>query len=260
MPGELPWGPEPASTGIWTGIALADLLRSAGIAEGARYVQFTGLDQVERQGRQFGFGGSIDVAKALCAEVLLAWQLNGEALPPAHGFPLRTIVPGWIGARSVKWLGTITLSAEPSSNYFQSKAYRVQREVNPLDPRDVTGGFALSEVPLNGVIVDPALDGVVARGRVPIRGWAMGAAGRPVTTVEVSANAGLDWTAARIVRDMAWSWVFWEATLELAAGRHTLVARATDSAGTAQPRELREAWNVKGYNNNAWHRVNIRAE
>ncbi len=260
MPGELPWGPEPASTGVWTGVSLADLLRSLGIAEQASHVHFTGLDQVERQGKRFGFGGSIDVAKALSSEVLLAWQLNGEALPPAHGFPLRTIVPGWIGARSVKWLGTITLSDEPSSNYFQNKAYRVQREVDPLDPRDVTAGIALSEVPLNAVIVDPAPGGVVAPGRVLVRGWAMGEGGRPVTTVEVSANAGRDWTAARIIQDMAWSWVFWEATVDLAAGGHTLAVRAIDNAGTTQPRELAEVWNVKGYNNNAWHRVAIRAE
>jgi len=261
LPGELPWGPEAVSTGSWTGIALADLLRSVGIAEQARYVQFTGLDQVERQGRRFGFGGSIDVAKALCAEVLLAWQLNGAALPPAHGFPLRTVVPGWIGARSVKWLGTITLSAEPSSNYFQSKAYRVQRETNLEDPRDVSAGIALGEVPLNSVILDPTPDDVVAAGRLPVRGWAMGAAGRPVTAVEVSANAGRDWTGARIAREGSpWSWVFWEATVELAAGCHTLAVRATDSAGATQPRELRETWNVKGYSNNAWHRVAIRAE
>jgi len=260
IPGELPWGPEPASTGVWAGIALSDVLRSVGIAEEARHVQFTGLDQVERQGKRFGFGGSIDVAKALSAEVLLAWQLNGKALPPEHGFPLRTVVPGWIGARSVKWLGTITLADEPSSNYFQSKAYRVQREVNPLDPRDVTAGIALSEVGLNAVIVDPAPDAVVRAGRVQVRGWAMGEGGRPVTAVEVSTNAGRDWTSARIIQDMAWSWVFWEATVDLAAGRHTLVVRATDSAGTTQPRELAEVWNVKGYNNNAWHRVAIHAE
>lgn len=261
LPGELPWGPEPVSTGTWTGIALADLLRSVGIAEQARHVQFTGLDEVERQGRRFGFGGSIDVAKALSTEVLLAWQLNGAALVPAHGFPLRTIVPGWIGARSVKWLGKITLSPEPSSNYFQSRAYRVQREINPRDPRDVSSGMALSEVPLNAVIVDPTPDCVVAAGRVPVRGWAMGSAGRPVTTVEVSTNAGRDWTGARIAQEgLPWSWVFWEATVELAPGCHTLAARATDSAGTTQPRELSDTWNVKGYNNNAWHRVAIRAE
>ena len=261
LPGELPWGPEPVSTGTWAGIGLADLLRSVGIADGARYVHFTGLDEVERHGRRFGFGGSIDLAKALRDEVLLASHLNGAPLPPAHGFPLRSVVPGWIGARSVKWLGRITLSEEPSSNYFQSEAYRVQRRINPDDPRDVSAGVALSEVPLNAVILDPLPDAVVAAGRVPVHGWAMGAAGRPVTLVELSTNDGRDWTCVRIGQpSRPWTWAFWDATVELAPGRHTLAVRARDASDTTQPRDLSETWNVKGYSNNAWHRVAIRAK
>src|SRR3954470_17469957 len=65
LPSELPWGPEPVSTGEWTGVVLGDLLRAVGVGERARHVQFTGLDEVERQGHRFGFGGSIDLAKAL---------------------------------------------------------------------------------------------------------------------------------------------------------------------------------------------------
>jgi sulfite oxidase len=259
LPGELPWGPEPASTGQWTGVALRDLLDAVGVAEGARHVEFVGLDQVERHGHRFG--GSVGLAKALSAEVLLASELNGAPLPPAHGFPLRAVVPGWIGARSVKWLGRITLLAEPSSNYFQSKAYRVQREVNPRDPRDVSAGVALSEVPLNAVIAEPTPGQVVPAGQVQVRGWAMGSAGRPLVGIEVSPNAGQDWVRARISAEgTAWTWTFWETALELTPGPHTLVVRATDSAGATQPSEVSAIWNVKGYGNNAWHRVAIRAE
>jgi sulfite oxidase len=261
LPGELPWGPEAVSTGEWTGVALCDLLRAVGVGERARHVQFIGLDEVERHGHRFGFGGSIDLAKALSAEVLLASELNGAPLPAVHGFPIRVVVPGWIGARSVKWLGRITLAEEPSMNYFQSKAYRVQRELNPRDPRDVSAGVAMSVVPLNAVILDPTPDGVVPAGRVRVRGWAMGSEGRPPTAVEVSPNDGEDWVAARVaVEGAAWTWSLWEATLELARGRHTLAARATDGTGATQPRTLGETWNVKGYGNNAWHRVAIRAE
>ncbi len=261
LPGELPWGPEPASTGRWTGIALADVLRAVGVGDGARFVEFIGLDQVERQGRRFGFGGSIDLAKALSPEVLLASELNGMPLTPEHGFPLRTIVPGWIGARSVKWLGRITLSAEPSCNYFQSQAYRLQREINPNDPRDVSAGIALSEVPVNAVILDPTPDQVVHAGQVPVRGWAMGSGGKPLTQIEVSPNGGCDWLPARISTDGApWAWTFWEAVLKLTPGPHTIAVRAADSGGAAQPSSVDATWNVKGYNNNAWHRVAIRAD
>jgi sulfite oxidase len=258
LPGELPWGPEPASTGTWTGFALGDLLHAVGLAEGSRYVEFLGLDQVERQGERFGFGASIDLPKALASEVLLATELNGTSLPAVHGFPLRAVVPGWIGARSVKWLGRITLLREPSPNYFQSKAYRVQREVNPQDPRDVSRGVALSETPLNSVILYPTPSDAVPAGRLRVYGWAIGSGGRSLTSVEVSSDGGRHWTEARIVTEGGgWAWSRWEATLDLARGRHTLVVRATDTGGVPQPPDINATWNVKGYNNNAWHRTTI---
>lgn len=260
LPGELPWGPEPASTGRWTGIVLGDVLRAVEVSPRARYVEMTGLDRVERHGHHFGFGGSIDLSKALSGEVLLATELNGAPLPPAHGFPLRAVVPGWIGARSVKWLGRITLREEPSSNYFQSKAYRVQRKINPNDPRDVSGGVALGEVPLNVVIVEPSPKQVVTAGPVRVRGWALGSGGHALTAIEVSAGNEQEWMRAGVVaKESDWSWTLWEATVELPRGRHTLVARATDCTGATQPAMLSATWNVKGYNNNAWHRVTVRA-
>jgi sulfite oxidase len=259
LPGELPWGPEAISTGRWRGISLAEVLRSVRVAPGARHVQFTGLDCVERQGRRFGFGGSIDLAKA--DDVVLASELNGAPLPPDHGFPLRAVVPGWIGARSVKWLGRITLAAEPSANYFQSKAYRSQRQVNPNDPRDVSAGTALGEAPLNAVVLEPLRDQTVRAGAVRLRGWAMGSGGRAVTSVEVSPNGGVDWIPAEItVAGERWTWSLWEATLHVPRGRHVLAVRATDASGASMPPGVAETWNVKGYANNAWHRVTVQAE
>ncbi|HUR95704.1 MAG TPA: sulfite oxidase [Gemmatimonadales bacterium] len=260
LPGELPWGPEPISTGRWGGISLADLLRDVDVGEQARHVEFIGLDAVERLGQRFGFGGSIDLGKALTGDVLLATRLNGAALTPDHGFPLRAVVPGWAGARSVKWLGEIVLTTEPSPNYFQSKAYRVQREINPLDARDVTLGRAITEVPLNAVILSPVAGSTVPAGLMTMRGWAMGEGGRRVTAVEVSTDDGRVWRPARIVAEgPAWTWSFWEASVSLAAGYQTLMARATDSAGNTQPAALSATWNVRGYNNNAWHRVQVHA-
>jgi len=261
LPGELPWGPEPVSTGEWTGFALGDVLRSVGARDGARYVELIGLDEVERQGERFGFGGSIDRDKALSDEVLLATDLNGAPLPREHGFPLRAVVPGWIGARSVKWLGRITLRKDPTPNYFQSQAYRVQREIDPQNPRDVSGGVALSEVPVNAVILEPRQDQLVSAGRAQVRGWALGSAARAITRVELSTNDGKDWAQARIaIKESAWAWIFWEVEVDLAPGHHTLVVRATDSSGATQPPSVEATWNVKGYSNNAWHRVTVRAE
>lgn len=261
LPGELPWGPEPISTGRWKGMALREILGAVGVDARARYVEFVGLDEVEREGRRFGFGGSIDLDKALSAEVLLASELNGAPLTAEHGFPLRAIVPGWIGARSVKWLGRITLREDPSPNYFQAKAYRVQREIDRGNPRDVSGGIALTGVPLNAVITEPRPDEVVRAGRVRVRGWAMGSAGRSLTSVEVSSTGGAEWIAARILaEETGWSWALWETSLQLTRGCHTLTVRATDAGGEVQPGDVSATWNVKGYNNNAWYRVAVRAE
>ena len=258
--GELPWGAEAVSNGRWAGVALAEVLRAAGVTAAARFVEFLGLDQVERDGNRFAFGASIDLDKALSDEVILATELNDVPLPPEHGAPLRAIVPGLIGARSVKWLGRIVLAAAPSTNYFQTRAYRIQRTVDAGDPRSVAGGVPITGVPLNAVIVEP-VSGSVPAGAVLIRGWAMGSAGRVVRSVQVSGNAGADWTSTRIVAGGGpWAWTFWEAELTLQPGRHTLVARASDEIDAAQPSELADAWNVKGYSNNAMHRVTISVE
>jgi sulfite oxidase len=261
LTGELPWGPEPVSAGEWTGVALGDLLQTIGVKPEARHVELIGLDRVERQGQQFGFGGSIDLAKAQSDEVLLATHLNGAPLPPAHGFPLRVIVPGWIGARSVKWLGRINLRKDPTDNYFQTQAYRLQREPNPRDSRDVSAGTALTEVPVNSVILHPGPDQLLPPGRTLLRGWAIGSGARLITRVEVAADQGGEWVPARILpQESAWTWAFWEAELELEPGQYTLCARASDSSGATQPSDVRDTWNVKGYVNNAWHRVRIRVE
>ena len=203
-------------------------------------------------------GDRSDLTKALDSEVLLATELNGSPLSPAHGFPLRAVVPGWIGARSVKWLGRITLLKEPSANYFQSKAYRFQRATNPQNPGDVSAGLALSEVPVNAVILSPGSGEVLPAGQLTVRGWAMGSGGRQVNRIEFSSNAGQDWVPARItVEGTSWTWTFWQATVKLPRGRHVLAVKATDIAGATQPPTVDDTWNVKGYINNAWHRVAV---
>jgi sulfite oxidase len=259
LPGELPWGPQAASTGEWTGVSLRDVIDVVGVAQGARYVEFTGLDSVERHGHTFGFGGSIDLEKAMAGDVILATELNGEPLPPVHGFPVRALVPGWIGARSVKWLGRITFLDHSSENYFQTQAYRVQYKPDPSKPRDVSAGVALSTIALNAVILDPVPEQEMCAGEIRVRGWALGSTARPVAAVHVSPNDAHDWVEARITNPgMGYTWTFWEATVTIPKpGRHTLVVRASDGVAAPQSPELKDGWNVKGYANNAWHRVAI---
>ena len=258
VPGELLWGADAIGTGWWSGVSLQDVLMAAGVTDEARHVAFTGLDQVDRHDRRFGFGGSIPLDKALSPEVLLAFALNGEPLPPEHGLPLRAVVPGFIGARSVKWLGEIAVQATPSANYFQTEAYRVLREPDPINPRDVTAGEPLGAAQLNAVIVSPSTGATLLPGPVEVTGWAFGGDTARVARVDVSPDGGATWVRATLDDQVSpWSWSFWRASVTLLSGSHTLVARAWDQAGNSQSAHLADVWNVKGYANTAWHRVTV---
>ncbi|HRH61363.1 MAG TPA: molybdopterin-dependent oxidoreductase, partial [Chitinophagaceae bacterium] len=122
VPGEVPWREGVIGNAIWAGAKLKDVLAAAGVQPGALHVEFMGAEDVFRQGRNVGFGASIPIDKAMSDDVLLAYEMNGAPLQPTHGFPLRAVVPGYIGARSVKWLVHITLQQTPSKNYFQDHA------------------------------------------------------------------------------------------------------------------------------------------
>ncbi|MDX2119650.1 MAG: sulfite oxidase [Gemmatimonadota bacterium] len=260
VPGELVWDLEPAGTAVWGGVALRDVLLAAGVRDAAAHVGLTGLDEVERGGTTFGFGGSVPREKALEPEVLLAYEMNGQPLPALHGGPVRLVVPGYIGARSVKWMAEIELLAEPSANYFQVAAYRVLQEPDPADPRDVRAGEALGEVALNAVILAPEQGSRLPAGDVTVRGWAMD--GRsPVRRVEVSPDGCRTWIGADLEAAKGrWSWQRWTARVTLPPGPAVLIARAWNEAGEGQPESIAEVWNAKGYANNAWHRVAVEIE
>lgn len=258
IPGELPWGAEAIANGAWSGFRLADVLARAGVRPEAAHVAFTGLDPVSRLGTTFGFGGSVPLAKALHPDTLLADTINGAPLTPAHGAPLRALVPGYIGARSVKWLASITLQAEPSANYFQRRAYRLFPPDATPDSVDWDSGLMLGEAPLNAVIATPADGATLSPGPVTLRGYAAAGGDRTIARVDVSADGGQTWQQAQLEADGGpWSWSLWSLPLVLAPGTHHLVVRAVDSSGTMQPATPDHGWNFKGYMSNAWHRITL---
>jgi sulfite oxidase len=114
---------------------------------------------------------------------------------------------------------------------------------------------------VNAVIVQPVAGMVVPAGPTRVRGWTIGSEGQPLARVDVSPNGCDGWTPARIhAGGSRWTWSFWEAEVDLPRGEHTITVRAVDVSGATQPEMVLETWNVKGYANNAWHRVPIRAE
>lgn len=265
IPGELPWGAEAISHAEWSGVRLADVLAAAGPQAGARHAAFLGLDETERHGHRFHFGGSIPLGRALHPEVLLADTMNGQPLPAAHGAPLRVVVPGYIGARSVKWVSRITLQEGPSDNYFQAKAYRLFPASTTPDNVVWETGMMLGESPVNSAICSP-LDGeTVPGGKAKVRGWAVAGGDRQVARVELSTDGGKTWQGAQLQNGAnqgdSWSWTFWTSALDLqGSGEHEILCRAFDSAAQTQPREVSEVWNFKGYANNAWFRVRVRVD
>ena len=153
---QLAWGIEAIGTAHWAGVRLGDILKAAGIVgDKAAHIGFLGLDTFLRDGERSHFGSSIPLDKALACEVLLAYEMNGEDLPLAHGSPLRMIVPGYIGARSVKWLCSIGVLEEPSDNYFQQVGYKLFPPSINVYNVNYADGMQLTKLPVNSVIVQP---------------------------------------------------------------------------------------------------------
>jgi sulfite oxidase len=257
IPGEAPWGPGATGTATWSGASLADVLELAGPTAQAAHVGFEGADVCGEAEPAQRFGGSIPLDKACRPEVLLAWAMNGEPLPPVHGAPLRVVVPGYIGARSVKWLQRIELRAQPWQGYFQHVVYRLV----PEDGRPGPGvGMPLGLIALNAAVLSPADGASVPAGDVDVRGYAFAGGDRSVERVDVSTDGGASWSPASLLDDLGrWAWRQWHITLRLAPGEHRILVRAWDSSAATQPEDVAALWNPKGYVNNARPEIQVRA-
>jgi len=258
IPGESPWTADAIGTAAWTGVPLRAVLDAAGVGKEARHVAFTGLDTAHLEGHTFNVGGSIPLDKARQPEVLLAYTMNDDPLSPRHGFPLRAIVPGYAGIRSVKWLGEIRVQAEPSDSYTYTHDYKLFPPQVEKEAADWSTGLPIGELSLTSAICTPADGATIAAGRVRVAGYAFAGGGRDVARVDVSADGGTTWTTAGMAPEgSCWTWRFWDCTLDLPEGSHTLVARAYDTAANTQPEDPAPLWNFGGYMNNAWHRVTV---
>jgi DMSO/TMAO reductase YedYZ molybdopterin-dependent catalytic subunit len=248
-----PWLLEAVGNAEWTGVAVADVLGLAGVGDGALEVLFTGLDRGVEGGVEQSYARSLAVGDALDGP-LLAYAVNGEPLPPQHGFPLRLLVPGWYGMTAVKWIGRIDVLTEPYDGYQQATAYRYRSE--PEDP-----GTPVTRIMPRALMVPPGIPDFMTRqrhleaGPCSLEGRAWSGWGA-IEAVEVSADGGASWAAATLgpaVPEGAWrGWTYaWEAD----AGEHELCCRARDVAGNAQPVEA--GWNVGGYANTSVQRVPV---
>jgi DMSO/TMAO reductase YedYZ molybdopterin-dependent catalytic subunit len=249
-----PWLAEAVGTARWRGAPLSPLLAEAKPADDAVEVVFAGLDRGFEGGAEQRFERSLPLEEALRGDAILAYEINGQPLPPQHGFPLRVLVPGWYGMTNVKWLTEILVTETPFPGYQQTRGYRLRMEEDEE-------GVPLSRIRPRALMVPPGIPDFPTRRRtlaagactVEGRAWS---GSPPVERVEVSTDGGATWADARL-GDAAgpWAWRSWMYDWDARPGEHELCCRATDAAGNTQP--LEPEWNLGGYANNAVQRVSI---
>ncbi|MFH8991555.1 sulfite oxidase [Streptomyces sp. NPDC017940] len=227
----------------WRGVRLADVLRRAGLARHAVDVMPRGLDDgyVTADGTDLGrVRRPLPLAKAL-DDVLLAYEMNGEPLPPDHGHPVRVVVPSWIGVASVKWVGDIEVSATPLYSPWNTDFYRLFGPGHPPQ-----GSAPLTRQTLKSAFELPwhARFEAGTRHRLTGRSWSGGGA---VDHVEISTDNGGTWRRARLHdAPRRGSWVRWSADWHpRTPGPGVLLARTTDTTGRTQPATT--AFNTQGY-------------
>ncbi len=257
VPG-IQWARGGVGNAAFAGPRLADVLRRAGVKATGKHVAFNGLD--EPPGKVPDFIRSIPIEKAMDPDTLLATTMNGAPLKLEHGFPVRAVVPGWLGAASVKWLIEIHVIDREFEGNFMKPGYRFPtRPVPPGGEISPDETATIKGLPVKSIIARPGDGAYVKRGAVRITGAAW-AGEQTVTRVEVSTDHGKTWKSAELGREKAkYAWRLWEYTWKPPApGAYVLMSRATDSAGRTQPAEA--AWNPSGYLWNVIDKVHIHVE
>ncbi|WP_109509313.1 sulfite oxidase [Nocardioides speluncae] len=227
----------------WKGVPLADILDRAGLRPTAVDVMPEGLDATVVSGGvdQGHVRRPLPVGKAL-DDVLVAYEMNGEPLPPDHGFPARLVVPGWVGIASIKWLGRIEVADQPLFSPWNTTSYRMTGPTYPPDSPPLTTQLVKSAFELPWDATLPAGERTVLHGR----SWS-GVA--PIRRVDVSLDDGATWRPAHLHHsDRGRSWTRWSVPWTPRsgdAGPRRLIARATDRTGATQPATV--PFNDAGY-------------
>jgi len=247
-----PWLTEAVGTAEWGGTPLTPLLEEVGASHKASELLFRALDRGIEGGEAQTYERALPIGEA--RDAILAYDMNGEPLPPQHGFPLRLVVPGWYGMQNVKWLTRITVLEKPYTGFQNSVAYRI------YDQNGEPGEPVTRMLP-RSLMVPPGVPDFMTRtrhlepGPTTLTGRAWSGHGS-IERVEVSTDGGTTFNAAVLGEPLGPNaWRGWSFTWDATPGEHTLSSRATDSSGNTQP--LAPPWNLKGYANNAVERTTV---
>ena len=230
-----PWNLGGIGVAEWTGVPLHEVLGRAGVKHTARDAMPEGLDakKVSRP---------MPVEKAMADDTLLVYAMNGQPLLPDHGFPVRMLVPGWVGISHVKWLGRIEVSEQSLYSEYNTKKYvLIGKDYKPAPPalgpmltyQQVKSAFEL------------AWNGEISSGTHLLRGRSWSGEGH-IRKVDVSTDGGRTWRRARLREpNIDRAWVRWDLDWDARPGTYKLQARATDSRGHTQPLQI--PFNEEGY-------------
>jgi DMSO/TMAO reductase YedYZ molybdopterin-dependent catalytic subunit len=229
------------SNGVWSGVALAPILKECGIKPEAREVVFLGLDMEKENKAQAGnreytapHGRSMYIQDALNPEALLAFSLNGQPLPAEQGFPLRLILPGWYGMTQIKWLSRIQVIDRRYEGQHMARNYLSLRSVDTPDG-PVWLDMSISKTNMKSVVARVTRRRAGGQWDYKISGPAWGGQ-NVIRAVDVQIDGGA-WQAATLEPPRGrYAWRLWSLTTRnLTPGKHTVVSRATDVNGTQQP-------------------------
>ena len=244
----------------WTGVRLKDVLAAAGVKSNVVYTAHVGADtHLSGDPEKLPISRGMPIEKAMTDNVLIAFEMNGGPLHPMNGAPLRLVVPGWPGSCSQKWLTRIYLrDIVHDGPKMTGTSYKVpNRPVAPGEEVDKKDFNIIERMPVKALITSPETNTASGADAMQVRGHAW-SGDRTIEKVDVSIDFGATWISADLdapVNDGAWQ--NWRADIKFPmAGYYEVWARATDSAGEAQPFAI--AWNPKGYLNNSMHRVAVR--
>lgn len=258
------WEYGAVSCAEWTGVRLADVLKDVGIKSDAVYIGYYGAD-VHLTGNpdKVVISRGVPMSKAMEGETLLAFQMNGQDIPMAHGYPLRLVVGGWPASVSGKWLKRIAVRNKVHDGpKMEAPSYRVPcKPVAPGDKVKDEDMCIIESMPVKSLITYPKTGAMIDQGKkLNIRGHAW-AGDLNVAKVEYSIDFGSTWKPCILeqpVNRLAWQHFKAEVSFP-EDGYYEVWARATDSEGASQPMVL-PAWNPKGYLNNACHRIAVKVK
>jgi sulfite oxidase len=260
---QAPWAEGAIGTAKYRGISLKKLVKDCGgLINGAKHLELYGAETYVKDLNVMNYLVSVPWSKVKANEVLLAWEMNGEPLPKIHGFPLRVVVLGYIGARSVKWLYRIKAIENPSIAPVQSREYLYFNQQIGKHNQCPTDGIQIQEMPVSSAIMSPwSKHVIIHNGQINCKGWAYSGGGRWPERVELSADGGFSWYEVpqeNMSKKGRWTWRTWEIDLPCdVEGWIEIVCRCWDNALNTQPSTVRSAWNWGLHVTHSAHRISV---